>query len=317
MKTKSKKTKKSKKPLTSPKLLIVALLVAAVGTFFLIRSFADTGTGPKCVSTTQADGTKAASTTQPTCIPVGTSGGLTYWLDNTYPNKKVHVVRVDLNNPRLVMRASHISERGKTPTEFAKLAGAKVTINGDFFYKDNNYITNGLAIGNGEQWTFTKDKPTTTFIACSIKRDCFIDDYGTARQIDSKYYYNAVGGSEILLTPKFQWQLRPGEPGCGTVEHTCSAQHPRTGVALSADRKVMWLVMVEGRQTNLTGLSLYDFTQVFKNLGATWAINLDGGGSAGMVINGNLVNKRPPDEPTERKVGNALGIVELPASATK
>lgn len=317
MKAKSKKSTKKQKRHLRPISVIVVLVIALIGTFFLVRSFASTGTEAKCVSARQSDGTKAASTTQPTCIPVGSTGGLTYWLDNTYPNKKVHVVRVDLNNPRLVVRASHVSERGKTPTEFAKLSGAKVAINGDFFYKDNNYITNGLAIGNGEQWAFTKDKRTTTFVACSVKRDCFIDDYNTERQIDQKYYFNAVGGSEILLTPTFQWQLKPGDQGCGTVEHTCSSQHPRTGVALSTDRKVMWLVMVEGRQTNLTGLSLYDFTQVFKKLGASWAINLDGGGSSGMVINGSLVNKRPSDDLTERKVGNALGIVELPANATK
>lgn len=316
MKPKTTKNK-SNKPLKR-KGLFVVLLFAVVGTVFLVRSFAATATDAKCVDPVKSsDGTKSASTSAPNCIAIGTSGGMTYWLDNTYANKKVHVVRVDLNNPRLVVRASSFAERGKTPTEFAKLSGAKVAVNGDFFYKDNNYITNGIAIGNGAAWPYTKDKTTTSFIACSVQRDCIIDDYYTERQLDPKYYFNAVGGSEILLTPTFQWELKPGEPGCGSIEHTCSSPHPRTGVALSADRKVMWLVMVEGRQPNLSGLNLYQFTQVFKKLGATWAINLDGGGSSGMAINSKLINNRPGDDLTERKVGNSLGIVELSASASK
>ena len=77
----------------------------------------------------------------------------------------------------------------------------------------------------------------------------------------------------------------------------------------------MWMVMVEGRQTNLSGLSLYDLTKVLKNLGASWAINLDGGGSAGMVLNNNLVNARPTNDPNERRVGNVFGFVELPPAA--
>lgn len=313
---KTKKKTKQNSLLSIKRSWVAIIIIAVIGTIALVRSFAATSdTSAKCTQQQASTNTKTPSTsTLPVCVPVGSAGGITYWLDNTMPGKRVHITRVNLSNSRLVVRASHVNERGKTPTEFAKATGSKVAINGDFFYKDNNYITNGLAIGNSEQWIFTKDKTTTTFIACTLQRDCFIDDFNRETQVDPKKHINAVSGSEILLTPTFEWTLKPGQPGCGTVEHTCSALHPRTGVALSADRKVMWLVVVEGRQANVSGLSLFDFTQVFKRLGATWAINLDGGGSSGMVVNGKLVNNRPTDDPIERKVGNALGIVELPAS---
>lgn len=301
------------------KLVVSVLLFGLVGTAFIVSSFAATpgSTAARCRPPSNTDSKNAPVSTVPACVNVGSTGAITYWQDNFFPNKKVHVTRVDLNNSGLVVRASGFDERGITPTEFAKKSGSKVVINGDFFYKDNNYITNGIAIGSGGLWPFTKDNKTSTFIACTNQRDCMIDDYNTEVKLDPKVYTSAVSGSEILLTPTFQWHLKPGEPGCGTVEHTCSSPHPRTGVALSADRKIMWMVVVEGRQTNLSGLSLYDFTQLFKALGATWAINLDGGGSSGMVINNNLVNKRPSDDLIERKVGNSLGIVELPKGVTK
>jgi exopolysaccharide biosynthesis protein len=311
-----KKTKQTtSKKLTNKRLfkLIPVLAFGLIGSFFIVNSFAETtNTSAKCTTSTTNSKNSTTSTTPP-CVKVGTSGAMTYWMDNTIPNKKIHVLRIDLNNNRIKFRASQISERQKTPTEFAKMTGAIAAINGDFFYKDNNYITNGLAIGSGNTWPFTIDKPDTTFIACTDNRDCFIDDSNSARQVDPKVHTSLVSGYDELLTPNFRWALKPGDPGCGPVEHTCSNTHPRTAVALSADRKVMWWVVVEGRQPTVSGLSLYDLTSVIQRLGATWAINLDGGGSSGMVINGKLVNNRPSDEPVERKVANSLGIIELPA----
>ncbi len=299
-----------------PKFFFPVLIVAGIGSFFFVSSFAaTTNTAAKC-TTSETNSKNSTTSTSPPCVKVGNSGALTYWMDNTIPGKRIHVLRADLNNPRVSFRASQISEREKTPSEFAKMTGSIAAINGDFFYKDNNYITNGLAIGAGNTWPFTIDKADTTFIACSKTRDCFIDDSFSARQVDPKVYTSLVSSYDELLTPSFQWSQKPGDPGCGAVEHTCSNPHPRTAVALSADRKVMWWIVVEGRQNNVSGLSLFDLTQVIKRLGATCAINLDGGGSSGMVLNGKLVNNRPSDEPIERKVSNSLGIIELPATAT-
>jgi exopolysaccharide biosynthesis protein len=67
--------------------------------------------------------------------------------------------------------------------------------------------------------------------------------------------------------------------------------------------------MVEGRQGSLTGLTLSDTTRVFKRLGAEWALNLDGGGSSGMILNGRRINGRPLNEPMERRVANCLGVL--------
>jgi exopolysaccharide biosynthesis protein len=82
-------------------------------------------------------------------------------------------------------------------------------------------------------------------------------------------------------------------------------RHPRTAIGWSgADR--LFLVVVDGRQPDASvGMSLDELTWVFQRLGATHAVNLDGGGSSAMVVQGRVVNS-PSDREGERAVGNAL-----------
>lgn len=61
---------------------------------------------------------------------------------------------------------------------------------------------------------------------------------------------------------------------------------PRTAVGLSADNHLL-LLTIDGRQSDLSvGMSLKELAKTLKDLGAVEAINLDGGGSARMVIRG-------------------------------
>nr|MBP9111150.1 phosphodiester glycosidase family protein [Pyrinomonadaceae bacterium] len=53
------------------------------------------------------------------------------------------------------------------------------------------------------------------------------------------------------------------------------------------------------------GLDLYDLAAYFLELGATDAMNLDGGGSTTMFLDGKVVNK-PSDKEGERKVSDAI-----------
>jgi exopolysaccharide biosynthesis protein len=82
------------------------------------------------------------------------------------------------------------------------------------------------------------------------------------------------------------------------------ARHPRTAVGWSVDR--LLLVVVDGRQPGWSaGMSLDELADLMQRLGATDAVNLDGGGSSAMVVRGVVVN-RPSDANGERAVGNAL-----------
>ena len=80
---------------------------------------------------------------------------------------------------------------------------------------------------------------------------------------------------------------------------------PRTAIGLKKDGTVLVLV-VDGRSTNSKGLALQELATYFLRLGARDAVNLDGGGSSVMVINGEIVNK--PSDGWERPVSMALGL---------
>lgn len=64
-----------------------------------------------------------------------------------------------------------------------------------------------------------------------------------------------------------------------------AARHPRTAVGIDAARRTAWLVTIDGRQPDFSvGASLDELTDIFVSLGASDAINLDGGGSTTMVV---------------------------------
>jgi len=81
-------------------------------------------------------------------------------------------------------------------------------------------------------------------------------------------------------------------------------RHPRTAVAKLKDGKFLMLT-ADGRTEESAGLDLYDLAAYMLELGATDAMNLDGGGSTTMFLGGKVVNK-PSDKQGERKVGDAI-----------
>ena len=109
-----------------------------------------------------------------------------------------------------------------------------------------------------------------------------------------------LGGNPVLV--------RDGEIAWNNVQgtHPIFNRHPRTGVGLRKDGKVLF-VTVDGRQRRSTGMTLLAFAKLMKSLGARWALNLDGGGSTTMVVRGRVVNR--PSDGYQRAVGSALMLV--------
>ncbi|MFN8290500.1 MAG: phosphodiester glycosidase family protein [Chitinophagaceae bacterium] len=62
-------------------------------------------------------------------------------------------------------------------------------------------------------------------------------------------------------------------------------KHPRTAMGYTPDGKLIILV-IEGRNKKAGGATLTQEAQLFKDLGCTEALNLDGGGSSCLLING-------------------------------
>jgi exopolysaccharide biosynthesis protein len=85
-------------------------------------------------------------------------------------------------------------------------------------------------------------------------------------------------------------------------------RHPRTAVSKLKDGKFL-MITVDGRSESSGGIGLDDLAALLLELGATDAMNLDGGGSTTMFLDGKVVN-HPSDKEGERKVSDAL-IVTL------
>lgn len=81
-------------------------------------------------------------------------------------------------------------------------------------------------------------------------------------------------------------------------------RHPRTAVARLKDGKFL-MITVDGRTETSAGIGLDDLAKYLLELGAVDAMNLDGGGSTTMYVNGKVVNK-PSDKEGERRVSDAL-----------
>lgn len=118
-----------------------------------------------------------------------------------------------------------------------------------------------------------------------------------------KNILSALGGGPQLLK-------------AGKIEITGQAENfqadiltgraPRTAVALTADNHLL-LLTIDGRQSDLSvGMTLRELAKILQEMGAVSAINLDGGGSARMVIR-NFTMSNPSEK---RLISNGILVGE-------
>jgi hypothetical protein len=108
---------------------------------------------------------------------------------------------------------------------------------------------------------------------------------------------DSVGGFPVLMDE--------GQVASNCFTDLCE-RHPRTGIGITAEN-VALLLVVDGRSSESAGLTIMQFGQLFKQLGATNAVNLDGGGSSTMVVKGKIRNE--PSDGNERQVCCAVLIL--------
>lgn len=113
---------------------------------------------------------------------------------------------------------------------------------------------------------------------------------------------DSVGSSPILVDGG-----RNVGPCCG--KSYFFGLNPRTGIGVAPDG-TLFFVVVDGRDPSWSvGMKLDEFAQVFIDLGATYAINLDGGGSTAMWVKGMGLVNHPSDSTGERPVSNAVLVL--------
>jgi exopolysaccharide biosynthesis protein len=116
---------------------------------------------------------------------------------------------------------------------------------------------------------------------------------------------DTVGGNPLLL-----------ENGASAIPKPCSTSicntHPRTGIGVTPTGRIL-MVVVDGRRKDSRGVTLARFAKVFQKLHASFALNLDGGGSSTMVVRGKKGGLKVVNEPSDgrqRKVSSALLIIK-------
>lgn len=117
----------------------------------------------------------------------------------------------------------------------------------------------------------------------------------------------AIGGGPLLIDggkfrDSYVEELFNGTSGIGP-----DSDQPRTAIGITADKKMITFVC-EGREMTegVKGLTTADVANVLLDLGCVEAINLDGGGSSCMLVNGKETIK--VSDGSQRAVGSTIMI---------
>lgn len=114
---------------------------------------------------------------------------------------------------------------------------------------------------------------------------------------------SAIGGSPVLIKNN-SIQITANEE---LIDVNNTTSRPRSAIGYTNNGIILILAVEGDNPPTYTGINLADLAALQQSLGATNAINLDGGGSTSLII-GGLRTVRPGDNGVERPVVSAVLI---------
>ncbi|MDR9415071.1 MAG: phosphodiester glycosidase family protein [Gracilimonas sp.] len=261
----------------------------------------------------------------------------------TSPAFKAWYFEVDLNNSEIALVPYKANEGTERISDFADRKNVIAAINGGYFGGGVSYSTliqpgKVLAQNVGSLTRNSKNYPVIrSMFGIQKDRSMSVDwIYHFGSEINNLYKYEAplpysgsndeplpapekadgslfqdafmgVGGGPVLVKGDSVHVTYEEEIfwGSGVGKND---RDPRTAVGYTKDGKAI-LMVVDGRQGAVSeGVSLPELAEIMIDLGATEAINLDGGGSSQMVIADSLIN-RPSGSSFQRPVATFLAVV--------
>jgi hypothetical protein len=231
----------------------------------------------------------------------------------------IHIVDIDLTSPGIRILVSPgnphcgLESCAMTTGAFLEKNHLQLAINGSFFlpfyvgetFWDYYPHTNdpvdiqGLAISKSVQYSEDDDRFAKI---CFTKMDALITE-NTCPEVTIQ----ALAGREIIVQNRIAVNFGYDD-----------GLNPRTAVAVGDEGKRLWLIVVDGRQDGYSeGMNLNELATLAVQLGATEALNLDGGGSTTLVVSKNGIHTLNSPIHTripmrQRPVANHLGVYAMP-----
>lgn len=188
-------------------------------------------------------------------------------------------------------------------SEIAEANDAVFAINGDYY----GFRDDGILIRNGVVY---RDDGVRTGLAIYTDGTMAVYDetQTTAEDLVADGVWNTLSfGPALLVDGDVVEGIEDVEVDTNFGNHSIQGSQPRTGVGMISENHYVFVV-VDGRSPGYsTGVTMTEFAEIFQELGATVAYNLDGGGSATMYFNGEVVNN-PQGRGDERGVSDILYI---------
>ena len=256
-------------------------------------------------------------------------------------NKQIPInawyVEVDSKKLDTDIVISSDEDRMETPGQFAERLNAAVVINGGYFLMHKNPAEHvGLIMRNGEIITHSlrsllkrNKRYYVTRSALGFDANGEMDIAWIASRNDSLFEWSKPTENSpdtpveaLDFSQSSYWNVESALQAGPVIIHKSRRNvtdveeaffwtkipdiHPRSAAGYKKDGKQIFLV-VDGRQPDSRGVDLIELAIIMDDLGCEEAINLDGGGSSALVVNGRLLNK-PAGFTTQREVMSAIAV---------
>jgi hypothetical protein len=211
----------------------------------------------------------------------------------TLAGRKVQFHLLELERNIVAVRI--LGEPRKLQTLSAMARGYDAAVSGMFFY---NTAPIGTLLREG--WTWTTEHPAY----CTVDLDRWqLYPKGTpAMDLLKSGVQNCISGQPELLP-------HTSRPDSASLE----GRGPRC--ALGWNDKQVFALVADGRNLKSAGATLPEMAQVLREFGATYAMGLDGGGTAQMMYQGRTVNS--PADGRERLMPVGLGFISRVGKKSK
>lgn len=218
--------------------------------------------------------------------------------------QEINWIEIDLKKHQKNLHLAADSTQLKTTSTFAHQQQALVAINGGFFDMKNggsvDYIRADDELVNGTQ----KPSDRANAVLQFGKQHLSIEN-ATSENTEGSPHKNVLLSGPLLLENAEIVQLDNNPFN--------SNRHPRTAIGIT-NRNTLIMIVVDGRNSHAHGMNLQELSKIMKWLNVRQGMNLDGGGSSTMYIQGatqnNIVNhpsdNKKFDHHGERAVANIL-----------